>query len=155
VESSWKITWSCCVEVHWVCCLNSMSTMQDHYRTLYGNCWIMARTSDRPPEASTKSAVHSEGSLNTGEGISPVWLEGVRPGSTSPRPYLRADCHWGRISFWRLLPLEFFWEPRKQVSVFIYFWLHLSTMIILVVIWPVKYQPNHTALLIVYLLTVH
>ena len=44
---------------------------------------------------------------STGEGNSPVWPEGVEPGSTSPRPHLRADCHWGRISFWRLLLVEF------------------------------------------------
>jgi len=45
---------------------------------------------------------------STGEGNSPVWLEGVEPGSSSPRPRWRADCHWGRISFWRSLLLEFF-----------------------------------------------
>ena len=88
---------------------------------------------------------------STGEGNSAVWPEGVEPGCTSPRPHLRADCHWGRISFWRSLP----WDPTMWVSFFIYFWVSLSTMIILLVIWPVKCQPNHDTLLIVYLLIVH
>ena len=46
---------------------------------------------------------------STGEGNSPVWLKGVEPGSTSPRPHLRIDCHWGRIYSWRLLFVEFLW----------------------------------------------
>ena len=40
---------------------------------------------------------------STGEGNSAVWLEGLQPGCTSLRPHLRADCPWGRISFWRSL----------------------------------------------------
>jgi len=50
---------------------------------------------------------HWVSSGSTGEGNSAVWLEGVEPGCTSPRSHLRADCHWGRISFWRLLLVEF------------------------------------------------
>jgi len=46
---------------------------------------------------------------STGEGNSPVWPAGVELGSTSPRPHLRADFHWGRISSWRLLLGEFLW----------------------------------------------
>jgi len=38
---------------------------------------------------------------STGAGNSAVWPEGVKPGCISTRPHLRADCHWGRISFWR------------------------------------------------------
>ena len=45
---------------------------------------------------------------STGKGNSPVWPEGMEPGSTSPRTHLRADCRRGRISFWRSLILEFF-----------------------------------------------
>jgi len=40
---------------------------------------------------------------STGEGNSCVWPEGVEPGYTSLRPHLRAECLWGRISFWRFL----------------------------------------------------
>ena len=46
---------------------------------------------------------------STGEGNSPVWPGEVEPGCTSPRPHLRAHCHWGRISSWRLLLMEFLW----------------------------------------------
>ena len=38
----------------------------------------------------------------------PLWWEGMEPGCNSPRPHLRADCHWGRFSFQGLLLLEFF-----------------------------------------------
>ena len=38
----------------------------------------------------------------------------MEPGSTLPRPHLRADCHWGRISFWRSLLCEaFHCEPKS------------------------------------------
>ena len=63
---------------------------------LYENCWITAWTTDWSPEDWV-----SYGS--TGEGNSPVWPEGVEPGSTPPRPHLRADCQRGRISFWSCL----------------------------------------------------
>ena len=89
---------------------------------------------------------------STGEGNPAVWPEGVEPGCTSHRPCLRADCHWGRISFWRSLPLEFFHEPTTWVSVFVYFQLSLSTVIIFLAIQSVKHQPNHTT---AYLLIVH
>jgi len=91
---------------------------------------------------------------STGEGNSLVCLEGVGPGPTSLRSHLRADCHWGKISFWRWLPLEFLCKPKTCVSTSIYFWLSFSTVTILIVIWPIKYQPNHTNLLTVYLLIV-
>jgi len=46
---------------------------------------------------------------STGEGNSPVWPEGVEPGSTSLSPsHLRADCHWERIPVWRSLPCGIF-----------------------------------------------
>jgi len=98
---------------------------------------------------------HWDSCARTGEGNSPLWPEGVEPVSTFPRPHLRADCHWERISFSRLLPLEFFCKPKTWVSTCIYFWSSLSTLIILLVMWRVKYQPNHTTLPIVYLLIVH
>ena len=51
---------------------------------------------------------------STGEGNSLVWLEGLEPGSTPPRPHLRADWHWGRISFLRSLFCEAFnCEPKS------------------------------------------
>ena len=70
---------------------------------LYGNCWITAWTSDWSPEVSTESA--------GGAQLKAIHLcdqKGVEPGCTSPRPHLRADCPWGRVSFWSLLLLEFF-----------------------------------------------
>ena len=78
---------------------------------LYGNCWIMAWISDWPPEVSAESAAGAQ--VNT---ISPEWPEGMEPGSTPPRPHLRADSQGGRISIWRLLFLEPFCEPRTWVS---------------------------------------
>ena len=54
---------------------------------------------------------------STGEGNSAVWLEGVEPGCTSPRPHLRADWHWGRIFLWRLLLGEFSCDLTMQVSI--------------------------------------
>jgi len=38
-----------------------------------------------------------------------LWLEGLEPGCTSPRPHLRADCHRGRICSWRLILVELLW----------------------------------------------
>ena len=52
------------------------------------------------------------------EGNPPVWLEGLEPGSTSPGPHLRADCHWGRIFFWILLFLEFFLQAYNSSECF-------------------------------------
>lgn len=43
---------------------------------------------------------------STGEGNSPVRQEGGEPGWTSLTSHVRADCHRGRISFWRSLPGE-------------------------------------------------
>ena len=82
---------------------------------------------------------------------SPVWLEGVEPGTTSSRPHLRADCHWWRICFWQLFLLVFFSKPRTWVSIFIYFWLSPSTVKIFLALQSVKCQPNHTALYICWL----
>jgi len=114
---------------------------------VYGNCWITAWTSDW---------LISRGEYwvtcgNTGEGNSPVWLEGVKPGSTSSRSSLRADCHWGRISFWRWLLLEFSCEPTTQVSTFHLFQIipfqqdNLSSFTIC------GYQSDHTILYIYWL----
>jgi len=69
---------------------------------LYGNCWVTGQ--NHWLSIWGKDQV-SPGS--TGEGNSPVRPEGVEPGCISPRPHLRADCHWGRISFWGSFPLEF------------------------------------------------
>ena len=91
---------------------------------------------------------------STGEGNSAVWLEGLQPGCISLRPHLRADCPWGRISGWILFPWEFFLWAYNTGEHFINFLLSLSTMIILLVLWPVKYRPNHATLLTVYLWSV-
>ena len=77
-------------------------------------------TSDWPPEASVESAAGAQ--VNA---ISPEWPEGVEPGSTPPRPHLRADSQGGRISIWRSLLLEPFCEPRTWVrSLFHYFFVN-------------------------------
>ena len=58
---------------------------------------------------------------STGEGDSPVRQEGVDPGFTFLRPYLRADCHWGRISGWRSIPCGVSivsLDLQRQVSTF-------------------------------------
>ena len=117
---------------------------------LYGNSWIMAWTSDWPPEASADSAAGAQ--VNA---ISPKWPEGVEPGSTSPRSRLRADCHGERIFFWQLPPLQF-----SAVSLGDRWAFHLFLIVSfhhdnLSNYKSVKYQPNHTTLLTVYLLTVH
>ena len=103
---------------------------------LYRNCWITAWTSDRSPEASTDS--------DTGPQVKAIHLCD-RKGCSLAAPLLdldlRADCHQERICSWRSFPLEFFCEPRIQVSILIYFWLFLSTVIIFLVM-----QSVHTSL---------
>jgi len=57
---------------------------------------------------------------STSEGNSSEWLEGVEPGCTSLRHHLRADCHRGRIFFWRSFLCGFFLmslDPWRQVSI--------------------------------------
>ena len=56
--------------------------------------------------------------------------------------------------FLEIAPFGVFLWAYDTGEHFIYFLLSLSNMIILPVIQPVKYQPNCTTLLIVYLLTV-
>lgn len=94
--------------------------LHSHTKGVYGNCW----TSDWQPEGSTESATRAQVKATH------LLTSGLEPGSTSPRHHLRADCYWGRICFWRLLPLEFFCELRSRVSIIIYFWLSHSTMIV-------------------------
>ena len=58
---------------------------------------------------------------STSEGNAAVGQEGVEPGCTSPRPHLRAECHWGRISDWRFLLCGVFpgrWGLQRWVSTF-------------------------------------
>ena len=74
---------------------------------VYGSCWIMAWTSDWPPEVSAESAAGAQ--VNA---ISPEWPEGP----PLLDPHLRADSQGGRISIWRSLLLELFCEPRIRVS---------------------------------------
>jgi len=70
---------------------------------------------------------------------------------TSPRPHLRADCHWGRISFWTLLLVEFFLWAYDMGEHFHLFLIipfqhnNLSSCMIC------RYQPNHTTLYICWL----
>ena len=78
---------------------------------VYGNHWIIAWTSDWPHEASTESAAGAQ--VNA---VSLEWPEGMEPGSTSPRPHLRADSQGGKIFIWRSLLMESFCEPRAWVS---------------------------------------
>jgi len=88
---------------------------------LYGNCWITAWTSDWPPEASAESVVGAQV-----EAIPPARLEGVEPGSLSSKPYLRADSHGGRFSFWTLLLLEPSQWAQDTSKLPIHLWLFLS-----------------------------
>ena len=75
--------------------------------------------------------------------------KGVEPGSTSPRPHLRADCQGGRVSFWMLFLLVFFFLKTKDMGEH----FHLFSIV------PFqgdnlsgceicRYQPNHTTLYI-------
>jgi len=62
---------------------------------------------------------------STAESNSAVPPERVEPGSTSPRPHVRADCHWWRISSWRWLLVEFLWayntgEHLSFISVYLF-----------------------------------
>jgi len=91
---------------------------------------------------------------STGEGNSPVWPEGVEPGSTSPRPHLRADCHWGRMFFWKSFPLEFYTVSLGYGWAFHLFLIVSFCHTNLSNYKPVKYNPNHTTLLTVHLLIV-
>ena len=115
---------------------------------LYRNCWVQNHWL-------TTWGKHWVSHGRTGEGNSPVWPEGVEPGSTSPRSRLRADCHRERIFFWQLPPLQF-----SAVSLGDRWAFHLFLIVSfhhdnLSNYKSVKYQPNHTTLLTVYLLTVH
>jgi len=62
------------------------------------------------PEPLTIWGKHWISHRSAGEGSKAVWLEGVEPGCTSPRPHLRADCPWagegslsGDCSLWSFL----------------------------------------------------
>jgi len=76
--------------------------------------------------------------------------------SPSFRPHLKADCHWGRISFWRSLLFGVsLCEPRSSdMSEHLFFDCLFSTMIIFPTITPVKVHPNRATLPTVNLLTV-
>jgi len=113
---------------------------------MYGNCWIRAWTSDWSTEVSCRS---------TGEGSSPVWLEGVESGSTSPRPHLMADCHWGRVSLWRLLLVEFSCVPTTLVSIFPFISDYLFQCNNLSSYMLLKDQPSFSVYLLVTLLYTH
>jgi len=64
----------------------------------------------------------------------------VEPGCTPPRPHLRADCPWGRVSFWRLLLFGVFLCKPTSSDMGKHFFFF--TMIIFPTISPVKYHPN-------------
>lgn len=86
----------------------------------------MGWTSDWSAEASTESAVGTQVKAihlcdRKGWSLAPLLLD----------PVLRADCHWGRISFWRSFLLEFFlWAYSTGEYFFICFQLSLSNVII-------------------------
>ena len=106
----------------------------NHWLTTWGKHWV------------------SHGS--TGEGNSAVWPEGVEPGCTSPRSHLWADCLWGRISFWRSLPLEFSTVSLQHGWAFLLFLVVSFHHNNLSNYKPVKHHPNHTTLLTAHLLIV-
>ena len=75
---------------------------------------------------------------STGEGNSPVWREGVEPGSTSPRSHLRADCQWRKALFLEIAPLGvFFCVLMVWVSIF-----HLFPIVIFLAILSVVTDPT-------------
>ena len=119
--------------------------------TFYGNCWVTVWTTDWTPGERTLSALGAQ--------VKAIHLcdqKGVEPGSTSPRPHLMADCHWGRISFWvSLLFGVFHCKPRSlDISEHFFFDSLFCTMIIFLTITPVKYHSNHATLSTQNLLTV-
>ena len=57
---------------------------------------------------------HLRGALSQLQGHR--WTQFHLSDSTPPRPHLRADSQGGRISIWRSLLLEPFYEPRTRVS---------------------------------------
>ena len=79
---------------------------------------------------------HLDSHRSTDEGNSPVWQEGVEPGSTSPRPHLRADCHCRRILFWGFLlcgvfslNLDFFLDVSEySFPVCFFFYFHHNNL---------------------------
>ena len=73
--------------------------------TTWGECWVSCGS--------------------TGGGNSAVWPEGVEPGSTSPKPHVRADSQGGRISLWRSLLLEPFQWAQDMGKLTIPLWLFL------------------------------
>ena len=96
-----------------------------HGCLLYGNCWIMAWTSDWSPEASTESATGPQVKAihlcdRKGWSLAPPLLDPIWGLTATEEESLSGDC-----SFW-----SFFCKPRTQVSIFIYFWLSLSNVII-------------------------
>jgi len=70
----------------------------------------------------------------------------VEPGSTSPRPHLRAD--WGKDLFLEIAPFGVFYcEPRSlDTGEHFFFDCLFSTMILFPTVTPVKYHPHCTTL---------
>ena len=64
----------------WVSVWELLSHSLNHWLIIWGKDWV------------------SPG--NSSEGNSHVWPEGVKPGCTSFRSHLRADCHWGSFPLW-------------------------------------------------------
>lgn len=93
------------------------------------------------------------------QGLGQLWEHRWRqfqPSSTPPRPYLRADYDWGRISFWRSFLFEVFHSEPRSLDMDKHFFLDyfFSTVIVFPTITPVRYHPNCTTLPTVRLLTV-
>ena len=72
-----------------------MLTLEKVVGYMYGNCWVSA-TDWSPEQALSQPWEHRWRRFS-------CVTQGVEPGCTSPRPHLRADCHWGRVSCWRSL----------------------------------------------------
>jgi len=67
---------------------------------------------------------------------------------SSPRPHLRADYHWGRLSFWRSFLFGVFYCKSRfsDMGEHFFFDCLFSTTIIFPTIIPVKYHLNHATL---------
>ena len=116
---------------------------------LYGKCWVTAWTTDWSPEARIESAMGAQV-----KAIHPCDQKGWSLAPPLLDPHLRADCHWGRMFFWKSFPLEFYTVSLGYRWAFHLFLIVSFCHTNLSNYKPVKYNPNHTTLLTVLLLIV-
>jgi len=106
-ESVWKGNLNVCF--HLLCC---MGTVEVHGMNLWLTTWGERWISHRGTGECNFTCVTGRGGAS--------------------RPHLRADSQGGRISVWRSPLLEFFCEPRIQIS-FLFYYSFVNVIISLVV----------------------